>query len=179
MKKRFDSLVDSQLKCFFQTFMLKCYLFNFKSFRTSGQLYGHKLHHIQSRSYVCDQCGKSFNNGPNLRQHKKIHITERNYVCSVCSKAFKSSFILKDHMLRHSGMYCEVTLTEPTTNWLFIHVYWSQQTVGSLLLRFCILNSSNCFQVIGSCFIPKPYTMTNFGFAYKYLLKTTFFGVDY
>lgn len=58
-----------------------------------------------TRSFICQECGKLCKTNRNLMIHKRIHTGERPYNCSLCSLTFRQSHHRKAHMLSKHGVY--------------------------------------------------------------------------
>lgn len=61
--------------------------------------------HRETRSFICEQCGKGFKTRFLLKTHMKKHSEERPYVCRVCQRAFRWAAGLRHHYLTHTKQH--------------------------------------------------------------------------
>nr|XP_054759970.1 LOW QUALITY PROTEIN: zinc finger protein 91-like [Lytechinus pictus] len=59
----------------------------------------------ETKSFICQECGKTCKSNRNLMIHSRIHTGERPYSCSMCSLTFRQSHHRKAHMLSRHGVY--------------------------------------------------------------------------
>lgn len=101
-----------------------------KTYKKKFELNRHiKHHHLQQKSFLCDQCnakffskrglvdhlsrhngrelcscdvcGKTFSRMRTLKEHMKIHGDDKKYQCEVCKKTFMQKCSLKSHVRLH------------------------------------------------------------------------------
>ncbi|XP_032301709.1 zinc finger protein 142 isoform X3 [Coturnix japonica] len=59
--------------------------------------------HRDTRSFICEQCGKAFKTRFLLKTHLKKHSEEKPYVCNACGRAFRWAAGLRHHYLTHTN----------------------------------------------------------------------------
>ncbi|KAG7330964.1 hypothetical protein KOW79_004933 [Hemibagrus wyckioides] len=68
-----------------------------------NQLKYHMTKHSGAKSYACEECEYRTNRADALRVHRETrHRDTRSFICEKCGKAFKTRFLLKTHQKRHS-----------------------------------------------------------------------------
>ncbi|KAJ8723606.1 hypothetical protein PYW07_007586 [Mythimna separata] len=72
------------------------------AFNDSGNLARHaRAVHAQQRPHACPTCHKTFSRKSHLEDHVKSHSESRTFVCDVCGKGSKSSAALRMHARTH------------------------------------------------------------------------------
>ncbi|KAM4626597.1 zinc finger protein 142 [Discoglossus pictus] len=59
--------------------------------------------HRETRSFICEQCGKAFKTRFLLKTHHKKHSEEKPYICGVCQRGFRWPAGLRHHYLTHTN----------------------------------------------------------------------------
>lgn len=87
-----------------------------QSFESRDTLSVHEIEkHSDSRSWLCDLCGKIFPHVMQLRIHRRAHVEVaqqmRRFRCEKCPRLFRNRFLLRTHMQEHNTekpVMCEV-----------------------------------------------------------------------
>ncbi|XP_072279608.1 oocyte zinc finger protein XlCOF7.1-like isoform X1 [Pyxicephalus adspersus] len=72
-------------------------------FSSSAGLASQQIHHTDTTSYSCSDCGKFFTTYSNLSLHQKIHLGVKPYSCPECGKCFLRNSHLTRHRQSHVG----------------------------------------------------------------------------
>ncbi|CAH2987571.1 unnamed protein product [Chilo suppressalis] len=85
-----------------------------KTYKKKFELNRHiKHHHLQQKSFLCDQCNAKFFSKRGLVDHLSRHTGSETFACDVCGKRFFRLRTLKEHMRFHEDdkrYQCEVCM---------------------------------------------------------------------
>ncbi|XP_043273996.1 zinc finger protein 354C-like isoform X12 [Venturia canescens] len=82
-----------------------------KSFMSNCELKDHRTSHSNTKSFICEICGKAYLQKSYLGAHKRtVHglvqrILTKDHRCSICNKNFVSEYILQNHIGIHSRKF--------------------------------------------------------------------------
>lgn len=74
-----------------------------KSISGAYNLQYHMAHHINARSFLCNECPKTYNTAADLAQHQRIHDKGRDpFKCEDCGMFFEARNKFIAHMKTHN-----------------------------------------------------------------------------
>ncbi|XP_065417443.1 zinc finger protein 142-like isoform X2 [Chrysemys picta bellii] len=117
-----------------------------------NQLKYHMTKHTGLKPYQCDECEYCTNRADALRIHKETrHRDTRSFICEQCGKAFKTRFLLKTHLKKHSEekpYVCNVC--HRGFRWAagLRHHYLTHTNEHPFFCRYCSYKAKQKFQVI-------------------------------
>jgi uncharacterized C2H2 Zn-finger protein len=103
--------------------------------------------HSESKTHLCQICGKGFNNAENFKYHMRRHSGEKPLQCPTCEKQFAEPWAYRKHLRLHTGYNSSSTEALDINNFIgqvhlfaFYIVERSRMSVDSakelLLVRF-------------------------------------------
>ncbi|XP_069472950.1 zinc finger protein 142 isoform X2 [Ambystoma mexicanum] len=117
-----------------------------------NQLKYHMTKHTGYKPYQCDECEYCTNRADALRIHKETrHRDTRSFICEQCGKAFKTRFLLKTHMKKHSEdkpYVCNVCFRGFRWAAGLRHHYLTHTKEHPFFCRYCSYKAKQKFQVI-------------------------------
>uniref|UniRef100_H3BDA5 Zinc finger protein 142 n=1 Tax=Latimeria chalumnae TaxID=7897 RepID=H3BDA5_LATCH len=117
-----------------------------------NQLKYHMTKHTGLKPYRCDECEYCTNRADALRIHKETrHSDTRSFICEQCGKAFKTRFLLKTHLKKHSEekpYVCNVCFRGFRWAAGLRHHYLTHTNEHPFFCRHCSYKAKQKFQVI-------------------------------
>uniref|UniRef100_A0A8C8VNK1 Zinc finger protein 142 n=1 Tax=Pelusios castaneus TaxID=367368 RepID=A0A8C8VNK1_9SAUR len=117
-----------------------------------NQLKYHMTKHTGHKPYRCDECEYRTNRADALRIHKETrHRETRSFICEQCGKAFKTRFLLKTHLKKHSEekpYVCNVCCRGFRWAAGLRHHYLTHTNAHPFFCRYCSYTAKQKFQVI-------------------------------
>ena len=67
----------------------------------SYNLQYHMAHHINARSFTCNECSSAYNTASDLAQHQRTHDRGKEFYCEECGMLFDARSKFNAHMKIH------------------------------------------------------------------------------
>ncbi|XP_048391224.1 zinc finger protein 142 isoform X2 [Stegostoma tigrinum] len=117
-----------------------------------NQLKYHMTKHTGAKPYQCDECDYCTNRADALRTHKETrHKETRSFICEQCGKGFKTRFLLKTHLKKHSEAkpyVCSVCCRGFRWQAGLRHHYLTHTNEHPFFCRHCSYKAKQKFQVV-------------------------------
>ncbi|XP_078408805.1 zinc finger protein 142 isoform X1 [Cetorhinus maximus] len=117
-----------------------------------NQLKYHMTKHTGAKPYQCDECEYCTNRADALRTHKETrHKETRSFICEQCGKGFKTRFLLKTHLKKHSEAkpyVCSVCCRGFRWQAGLRHHYLTHTNEHPFFCRHCSYKAKQKFQVV-------------------------------
>ncbi|XP_072324895.1 zinc finger protein 142 isoform X2 [Scyliorhinus torazame] len=117
-----------------------------------NQLKYHMTKHTGAKPYQCDECDYCTNRADALRTHKETrHKETRSFICEQCGKGFKTRFLLKTHLKKHSDAkpyVCSVCCRGFRWQAGLRHHYLTHTNEHPFFCRHCSYKAKQKFQVV-------------------------------